>query len=82
MLSGYEYLHTFHKTLSNVYESFDIGCSRKSMARIKKNCDDSIFVDTFVVKNPRDEYIQNLYHSMEEVFSLYQTARMSPAPRL
>tara|TARA_B100000945_G_C20400447_1_gene607055 strand:- start:729 stop:1604 length:876 start_codon:yes stop_codon:yes gene_type:complete len=76
MISGYEYLQTFHKTSATTYESFDIGCSSKNRAKIHvKNCNNAS-INAFVIINPRNEYLQNLYHAMEEVFSLYQTANI------
>ena len=75
MISGYKYLNTFYNTSTNLYESFDIGCSYKNRATIHvHNCSNS--VNTFVVFNPRYEYLGNLYHAMEEVYSLYQTAKI------
>lgn len=48
MISGYEYLQTFHKTSATTYESFDIGCSSKNRAKIHvKNCNNAS-IDAFL----------------------------------
>jgi len=76
MISGYNYLKTFNHTTKNIYESFDIGCSHEKKAKIYVHDCNTSSSNTFIVFNPRNEYLQNLYHSMEEIFSLYQTAKI------
>jgi len=39
-------------------------------------CDDWVKEDTIFVQDPRFEYFQNYYHSMEEVFSMFETAEV------
>jgi hypothetical protein len=80
-ISAYDYMRDFRvtKLRSNLvtYENYDIGCSNRHRAKIiHYTCTgprEEPFV-RFVVHNPRSEYTQNLYHAMEEVYSLFQTA--------
>ena len=79
-ISAYGYMRDFSVTLNTshliTYENYDIGCSHRHRAKIvhyKCTGHEDSFVQ-FVVRDPRSEYTQNLYHAMEEVYSLYQTA--------
>ena len=77
---GYNYMQEFKVTSNNpqriTYENYDIGCSHRNKARVVRDkCTGSReHLERFVVYDPRSEYTQNLYHAMEEVYSLHQTA--------
>lgn len=38
------------------------------------SCETWVEEDTVLVANPRKEYLQNYYHTMEEIFSIFETA--------
>lgn len=78
MLEAYDYLSNFtavHRTPNKTtFENYDIGCSHNSVARTSvQSCTDGR-QPPIVVYAARPEYTTNLYHAMEEVYALYETA--------
>lgn len=84
-MDGVTYMETFTKTQErNVthFRSYDIGCgSAVAHASIDSRwaCRSNTGW-TLVVRNPRREYLTNLYHVMEEVYSLFQTSMLARVP--
>lgn len=80
------YLKTFRTTRGGDnlthFESYDIGCNKHT---VRVTVDDRWACSTgsrlvAIVNRPRPEYLTNLYHAMEEVYSLFQTARLVRMP--
>ena len=81
MLTAYDYMRGFsaprvhprdNKIL--VYQHHDMGCGSQDVARVEVHGKCPIALAPIVVDRPRPEYTSNLYHAMEEVYSLHQTA--------
>lgn len=83
-MDGLDYLNTFRAAQSDNltrFESYDIGCDGRA---VRATVDDRWMCPTsrvvMLVDRPRHEYLTNLYHAMEEVYSLFQTARLVRTP--